>query len=139
MAVIEDMEVEVVSVSSGEPLVEYRHADLDAEAKDRETQAYIEAITGSEFKIVVGLKKGFNYHGADGITIHLTIDGDVLSRTKYRSRPYGASATSRLTEDVKVEWTDILVGSGDNWSKVAFSFGAADIGSSYNPFVFYNS
>lgn len=128
MAIFEDVEVQIVSTSTGLPLAEYDNPDPKTPTNGKEIQKYIEAVTNTEFKILVRLKKGFKYHGGDGVLINLRMDGNVLRRKKFDRKPHGTTATG-LKKDIIIEKQDTLVGSGENWSRVSFSFGAADVGS----------
>ncbi|MCJ1250514.1 hypothetical protein MMC30_007742 [Trapelia coarctata] len=87
MAVIEDVEVTIVSKSTGQPLVEYDDPDKETSTGGEEVQKYVEAVSDEEFGFVVRLKEGFNYHGADGIKVVFTMDGDTLRRRKFYKRP----------------------------------------------------
>ena len=130
MAILEDVEVTIVSTSTNQPLVEFEDPDPKTEQHGKEVRQYIEAVTGEEFKVVVRLKKGFNYHGADGITISLYLDGNALRRSLFKPLNSRTGWSGVLAEDDIYEWRTFLSRNQDNWSDIAFSFGAADVGSS---------
>ncbi|MCJ1399946.1 hypothetical protein MMC11_003149 [Xylographa trunciseda] len=79
MAILEHVEVKIISSSTEQQLKEYDDPDPEAVAVEGKIQKYIEAESGQEFKIEVTLKKGFCFHGADGIKIGVDIDGDTFS------------------------------------------------------------
>ncbi|MCJ1433775.1 hypothetical protein MMC27_003140 [Xylographa pallens] len=128
MAVLEHVEVKIISSSTGQQLKEYDDPEPETIAEDEETgseeiKKYIEAESGEEFKIQVTLKKGFCYHGADGILIRVHIDGDALSRQYWRLRPSYVSASTRLPTDIVEFVSSTNVKRGEEWCQMNFGFG----------------
>lgn len=87
MAIIEDVEVQIVSTATDQVLTEYDDPDPDAVVALRKIEKSIQAETNDEFYILVTLKQGFDYYGADGIRIGFNMDGGMLSRSKFYTRP----------------------------------------------------
>lgn len=139
MAIIEDVEVTIVSTRTGQRLVEFQDPAQTIPDKARNVCRYIEVVSGEEFKVVVRLKKGFQYHGADGIAIHLRLDGNALHRVRYEERDPRKAPSGVLRDDLVYEYINTKVGNRDSWSEISFSFGAADIGLSCVPPNPYNS
>lgn len=125
MAVIEDVEVQIVSVRTGEALLEYDDPDPNAVAKPMRVEKYIQATTDEEFHIMVKLREGFDFHGADGVRFGYNLDGDMLSRCKIFRRP---------DEVERLETAEILTIQSarakidGTWKRIRFSFGAVGIG-----------
>ena len=96
MAIMDRVEVKIISSATERPLEEYEHPDPEAVAVDGEIQRYIESESGHEFKIEVTLPKGFCYHGADGIGIRIEIDGDALKYNFFRHKGTNVSRSGKL-------------------------------------------
>lgn len=129
MAILEDVEVTIVSTSTGQPLTEVEDPDPKTEEHGKEVRKYIEAVTDEEFKIVIRLKKGFRYHGADGIDATLRIDGTAVNCHWYLARPENTHPFEPLEKIVSKTLSHTLTRKGTEWFNIAFSFGAASIGS----------
>jgi len=129
MAVLEDVEVTIVSTSTGQPLAEFEDPDPKTEEHGNEVQKYVEAVTDEEFKIVIRLKKGFKYHGADGIKVAPRIDGTAVNSRWYFARPENTYLFKPLEKIVSETLSHALVRKGPDWFRIAFSFGAASVGS----------
>ena len=104
MAIIEDVEVQIVSTAIGLALTEYDNPDPNATIETGKVERYIRADTDEEFFILVKLRKGFDYHGADGIDIHYSLDGEMLRRCRFKERP---GRTQRLSIDIKPTQSEV--------------------------------
>ena len=133
MAILDKVEVTIVLRSTGQPLAEYDDPDKETSAGGKEVRKYVEAVSDEDFQFVVCLKKGFKYHGADGIDVRFYIDGDALRRSKFYERPKQYTSRQVLKEETSYTYSSATVGEGSEWSKVGFSFGAARIGLSRVP------
>ena len=128
MAVLEEIEVHVVSSRSKEDLVEYDEPDAEAAAEDREVQKFVEAVSDEEFYVRVTLKAGFNYHGAHGVDVTLTIDGDAISRSWYQPLNAKSICHRKAINDISYEFRTASVRRSHGWARVAFVFGKAELG-----------
>lgn len=129
MAILEDVEVTIVSTSTGQPLTEFGDPDPKTEEHGKEVQKYIEAVTDEDFKIVIRLKKGFRFHGADGINATLRIDGTAVNCLWYLARPEKTHPLKPLKKIGSETLSSTVTRKGAEWFNIAFSFGAASIGS----------
>lgn len=125
MAIIEDVEVQIVSTSTGEALLEYDNPDRDATVEPVRVEKYIEAATDEEFHIVVTLREGFDYHGANGILVTYDLDGNMLKRQEFFRRP---DDNHRLTTAKIIKFKSAQVKVDNTWKRIHLSFGSVDVG-----------
>lgn len=120
MAILKDVEVRVVSKTTGLPLAEYAKPGMIM-GSNTSVERYIEAKTGEDFQIEVFIKRSFKYSKAWGLKIAIDIDGGVVSFTGFKSKVSAANlqATGR---PVVVESVPHL--RGGHWSNVGFRFGS---------------
>ena len=135
MAILENVEVKIVSVSTGERFQKYDDPNPEATADDEEAddevmKKYIEATSGTEFAIHFTLQKGFCYHEADGILIGVIMDGDALRRIYPRPMPSYVFASSRLPVDVVEVVSSSIIQSGEELRRMNFGFGEVTVGQS---------
>ena len=128
MAVLEDVEVHVVSSRTKKDLVEYENPDPKAAAEEREVKKYVEAESDEEFYFSVKLKAGFKYHGADGVNIHFTIDGNAVNACWHVPSDVRSVCRGKLGKDVCHELRVLPAKRGNDWVDVAFAFGKAEPG-----------
>ena len=128
MAVLEDVEVHVVSSCTRKRLVEYDNPNLDVATEQREIKKFIEAETDGEFYIRVKLKAGFDYHGADGVCIYLQIDGDAVDCYEYRRLKRRKIYRGKLIKDISYKFRDVPAKRSSGWVDVTFAFGKAETG-----------
>ena len=126
MAVLEDVEVHVVSSRIEKDLAEYDDPDPKAAAEGREVKKFIEAISDEEFYVRVTLKTGFNYHHADGVLLYLRIDGNAVNRYWYQPRDIRSIRRTMLVNDVSYETRYVPVKRGNDWAEVTFAFRKAE-------------
>lgn len=125
MAIIGDVEVQIVSTRTGEALVEYDNPDPDAAVESMSVEKYIQVATDEEFHIVVTLHKGFNYRKADGVRITYDLDGDMIKRQRFCRRP---ERIQRLTKAKILKIKDVKVEINQTWKCIGFSFGSVEVG-----------
>ena len=126
MAIIDNLEIYVVSTATGERLQEYGNPERDAIEGQNAVEKYIEAESNVEFSIVVVLNAGFNYHKADGVKIFVTLDG--TTRTKFYPKPSINIKADCLTKKFKLERKDMTLKRDGNWFRSRFSFGLVTVG-----------
>ena len=128
MAVLEDVEVHITSSRTEQDLVEYDDPNPEAPAKEKEVKKFIEVVPDDEFFVKVKLMAGFDYHGADGVCIYLTIDENVVDCYWYRALDVKSIYCQKLTKDVFYDRRTVPAKRGNGWVDVAFAFGEAKIG-----------
>lgn len=127
MAIIEDVEVQIVSTNTGQALSEYDNPDAGTTADAKSVEKYIQAETGTEFHMRIKLKKGFNYYGADGVRVSFNMDGGVLIRSVFFQRPR-AIKDERLPEHCVYTMDQTTIRDGDVWKRIHYSFNAVAVG-----------
>ena len=128
MAVLEDVEVHIVSSRTEEDLVEYNDPDPEAAGEGREVKKFIEAISDEEFYVRVTLKTGFKYHHADGVRVYLRIDGNAVSRRWYWPIDTTSICYRKLVNDKSKIYRAVTSRRGNDWVDVTFVFGKAEPG-----------
>ncbi|MCJ1392368.1 hypothetical protein MMC18_005235 [Xylographa bjoerkii] len=128
MAILEDVEVKIILKRSGQPLVEYDNPDPEAVTKDREVEKYVEAKTEAEFTIQIILKAGFNFHDADGVDVHVNIDGGTLKRHVFQPKPeYLTLNSGKLLQDLMFIKSTSQFKRGEEWYSTSYAFGPASV------------
>ncbi|KAL8895754.1 MAG: hypothetical protein Q9207_008029 [Kuettlingeria erythrocarpa] len=120
MAILKDVEVRVVSKTTGRLLDEYEKPGTDM-GDGTSVERYIEAKTGEDFQIEVFIKKGFEFWGASGVKIGIEIDGGVVAYAKYMPKKFVAV---RQAAGNPVLLDSVAHLDGTQWSKVGFRFGS---------------
>ena len=128
MAILEDVEVFIKSTATGERLVEYDNPDPEDEAGSLQVEKFVEAQSEAEFQVVVNLKAGFDYHGADGVRVRLVLDGGAVRRHWYKCKSELVPINDKLLEDKSFSFATVSSKRGEDWIRVAFSFGKVDVG-----------
>ena len=126
MAVLEHVEVKIISTATGERLKEYDDPDPEAVVVDGKIQKCIEAESRKEFKIEVTLESGFDYCGADGIYVNLKIDGKAVNRNWFKSTILTASRSHGFRASVTHHISTLGVKREEGWKKMSFAFGEAN-------------
>ncbi|KAL9007834.1 MAG: hypothetical protein Q9173_006980 [Seirophora scorigena] len=67
MAILNDVEVRVVTKTNNQQLIEYDKPNTGADADEACVEKYIEAKTGEDFQVEVYFKEGFDCFGAWGL------------------------------------------------------------------------
>ena len=130
MAISKDVEVKIISMHTHRPLAEYNKPGVLATSS--EIERYIESESDTGFRIVVTLKKGFHYQGADGVSVLIRIDGGTVKiRRNYEKAfalPYEYRKLRIIHSDVSYAISDAMVKRDNEWLSTFFRFGAVSVG-----------
>ncbi|KAL8690457.1 MAG: hypothetical protein Q9224_004404, partial [Gallowayella concinna] len=125
MAILNDIEVRVVSKSRGKPLQEY-DSPKKTDAVDQHTiEKFIEATTGEDFAVEVFVKKGYTCKGAWGLRVGINIDGGVVK--------FAYSFSSADVKETQLAGKRLIIfdsvphSEGSVHSEIGFRFGSLTI------------
>lgn len=127
MAILNDVEVRVVSKATGQSLDEYDKPDSAPAADDFFVEKYVEAKTGEDFAVEIRVKEGFDYLRAWGIRIGLKIDGGVVSYCRYLSKENVAHCRA---VGAPVILDSVWHSDGKVHSRIGFQFGSLNMSES---------
>lgn len=127
MAILNDIEVRVVTKANKQQLTEYDKPNTGAKADDACVEKYIEAKTGEDFQVEVYFKKGYKCFRAWGTQVAIDIDGGVVD--------YVHDIRKDRLRKIQDEEDPITFGSvyqreGSLVSGVGFRFGSLNLGKS---------
>ncbi|KAL9024088.1 MAG: hypothetical protein Q9196_006771, partial [Gyalolechia fulgens] len=124
MAILEDVEVRVVSKGTNQPLTEYQKSGSTARLDQSFVEKYIESKDGEDFQVKVWLKKGFSCWGRWGIVVGIKIDGGVVDYFNPRSR----ADVLRLRDSEQPIVLDFVPSvEGSEFCRIGFRFGSLGI------------
>ncbi|KAL8932412.1 MAG: hypothetical protein Q9211_006328 [Gyalolechia sp. 1 TL-2023] len=124
MAILEDVEVRVVSKGTNQPLTEYQKSGSTARLGQSFVEKYIESKDGEDFQVKVWLKKGFSCWGRWGIVVGIKIDGGVVDYFNPRSR----ADVLRLRDSEQPIVLDFVPSvEGSEFCRIGFRFGSLGI------------
>ena len=132
MAILQYVEVKVVLSQTEQQLLEYDDPKAEAESSDYSVKKYVEVPYEAEFKVVVTLKAGFDYHLAFGVFVKLSLDGDVLRDSKF----HWNAVTERdcwwrpIQEDIIYELDKSTIARCGGWREISYAFGSISVGQS---------
>ena len=128
MAILENIEVRVVSGLTGNQLEEYHSPAVGEGDCLSVVEKYIQANDNEEFGIVIVLKAGFDYHGADGIQYTYKIDGNTSRNSLVLLKPLGGIKYGILLEDITYKKNTIKTQQNGRWYDNKFTFGLVTVG-----------
>ncbi|KAL8827800.1 MAG: hypothetical protein Q9170_006868 [Blastenia crenularia] len=121
MAILKDVEVRVVSKTSGQPLEEYEQPGTTSGFSDLSVERYIEAKTGEGFQVEVFVKEEFDCYAAWGIKVAINIDGGVVM---FR-RDYDKGSVQRHQNSRKpIVFNSVRYKDGSQHREAGFRFGS---------------
>lgn len=93
---------------------EYKHTDPNNSLGCR---CYVESKVGKQFFIATTLSKDFDYHGAEGALVKISIDGGYIESWKFCAKP-------SYPDEVETHITRIVVWDEGRkaWLEAGFSF-----------------
>ncbi|KAL8956560.1 MAG: hypothetical protein Q9193_005948, partial [Seirophora villosa] len=125
MAILNDVEVRVVTKANKQQLTEYDKPDTGATAEKACVERYIEAKTGEDFQIEVYFKEGFDCFGAWGVEVGIDIDRGVVGYCERYSK--GSVSLSQLTNE-PITFDSVYHCEGSLVSDVGFRFASLNLG-----------
>ena len=87
MTILDGIEVQIASRTTGKALAEYDKPDVLSSADNLSIEKFVKAETGLEFHVEVFVKSSFNFYQASGIQIWVNIDADRIQTCYYWSKP----------------------------------------------------
>ncbi|KAL8696523.1 MAG: hypothetical protein Q9201_007618 [Fulgogasparrea decipioides] len=124
MAILEDIEVRVVSTASNQPLHEYDNPKRSRATRACSIEKYIEAKAGTDFHIEIYFPENFNCWAAWGVFIGIKIDGGVVDYCKVFSK---AEVEELKDSGEPVVLESVTHSEGSQQSEIGFRFGSLTI------------
>ena len=127
MAILNEVEVRVVSKATKQPLEEYDKPGSDANTDGLSVEKYIEAKDGEDFQVEAYFKENFDCLGAWGAKLAITIDGGVV---KYYYTYSKEEIERQKISRMPVIFKKVLQSEGRTYSYIGFKFGSLKISKS---------
>lgn len=124
MAIIDQIEVRIVSVATAQALPEYDKPNSVASRDDRSVEKFIEAQTGKEFRVEIYLMPNFNLYAASGIKVGLDIDGGTVHRRILYEK---ADVLDKKGQESPFVISRAYTLEGSKCSAIKFSFGLLEL------------
>ncbi|KAL8922551.1 MAG: hypothetical protein Q9208_005053 [Pyrenodesmia sp. 3 TL-2023] len=120
MAILNEVEVRVVSKATGQSLDEYDKPGSALAINGSSVEKYIEARTGEDFAVEIRVKEGFDCFRAWGIRIGLEIDGGVVNYCRNLSKE---KVSHYRTVGAPAILDSVRQSDGKVHSRIGFQFG----------------
>lgn len=130
MAILQDIEVRVVSNTTHQALPEYNKPNSTVVADGHSLVKYIEAKTGEDFQIEVFIKKGFEFLRAWGITVSLKLM-ETLSVIANPTANHASSIKELQRSGEPLVFDSVGHLENSVYSKIGFRFGSLSLSKSY--------
>lgn len=128
MAILNDIEVRVVTKANKQQLTEYDKPNTGAKAEEACVEKYIEAKTGEDFQVDVYFKKGYKCFRAWGVEVTIDIDGGVVNYAYEFSKD---DLRGFQDDEDPITFDSVSQREGSLVSDVGFRFGSLNFGKSW--------
>ena len=128
MVFFQDIEVRVVSSSSGRPVVEYQDPEAVQSLDNFVVNKFLVVVTGWNYQVEVLVRPDFQLWDADGLIVSINLHGNVVTKRLFVER--------NLLEHYRntgkpLVFDTVLYQEGSAWCTAPITFGSLNTGKSF--------